>query len=148
MWDDHRSVILSKLSILIFSVGLILTAIAAPWMVRWLIWTRPHLRGTEIYFLMTIYSGGILSAVLLYNLYRLLQRISAKQVFLVENVEFLRNISWSCFAGSGICLISVLYYLPWILLAVSAGFMGLIVRVVKNVVAQAVSLQHEVDYTV
>ena len=35
-----------------------------------------------------------------------------------------------------------------VFLAVAAAFMGLIVRVVKNVVAQAVELKDEADYTV
>lgn len=148
MWSDHRSIVLSKLSILVFAVGLLGVAISAPWMVRWLIWSRPYLRGTEVYFSITVYSGVLLAGALLYNLFRLLQRISAKQVFLAENVEHLRKISWSCFAGAGICFFSMLYYFPWVLVGVPAGFMGLIVRVVKNVVAQAVSLQNEVDYTV
>jgi heme exporter protein D len=36
----------------------------------------------------------------------------------------------------------------WFFLAVAAAFMGLIVRVVKNVVAQAVELKDEADYIV
>jgi len=86
--------------------------------------------------------------VLLYNLFCLLRRISAQQVFLQENVVYLRNISWSCLVGAGVSTVSTLYYFPWILVAVSAAFMGLIVRVVKNVVAQAVELQDEIDATV
>ena len=148
MWNDHRSVMLSKLSIVMFSGGLLGVALFAPRLVHWLLALRPHLEGTEAYFLATIYTGCIPAAMLLYSMFRLLQNITAKEVFLTTNVEHLRRISWSCFAGASICLISVFYYIPWVLLAVSAGFMGLIVRVVKNVVAQAVSLQQEVDYTV
>ncbi len=149
MWNDDRSVVLSKLSILFFMVALVGVALSAPWLVRWLIdFSRADLQGTEVYFLTTIYTGIVPAAVLLYSLYRLLQRISAGQVFLPENVEHLRRISWSSFAGAAISLISMLYYIPWVLVAVAAAFMGLIVRVVKNVVAQAVSLQDEVDHTI
>jgi len=38
--------------------------------------------------------------------------------------------------------------MPWLAVAVAAGFMGLIVRVLKNVVERAVALQDEVDCTV
>jgi hypothetical protein len=148
MWSDNRSVILTKVSILLFAVGLLCVTVFAPWLVRWLIWTRMYLRGTEAYFLATIYAGCLAAAVLLISLFRLLQRISKEQVFVAENVEHLRHISWSCFLGAAISLVSSLYYFPWILVALSAAFMGLIVRVVKNVVARAVSLQDEVDYTV
>lgn len=149
MWNDHRSIALSKSCIVVFMAALLGLAVSAPWLVRWLLdFSRADLAGTEPLFLATIYSGCIPAAVLLWNLYRLLQRISAEQVFITENVDHLRRISWSCFAGAAICLTAALYYIPWGLVGVAAAFMGLIVRVVKNVVAQAVSLQDEVDYTI
>jgi hypothetical protein len=78
----------------------------------------------------------------------MLHRIESGQVFTTENVESLRLISWSCIIGGLICLAPSFYYFPWALVSVAAAFMGLIVRVVKNVVAQAVALKDEIDYTV
>ena len=52
------------------------------------------------------------------------------------------------FCGAIISLISTFYYFPWIFIAVAAAFMGLIVRVVKNVVAQAVELKNESELTI
>jgi len=57
-------------------------------------------------------------------------------------------VEWGEIYQSEISFVSVFYYFPWVFVAVAAAFMGLIVRVVKNVVAQAVALQNEVDYTV
>lgn len=149
MWNDKKSLRLSKLCILLFMCLLIGTAVSAPWLTRWFLgFSRAELRGTEPFFLATIYVGSVPAVVLLYNLFRLLRRIEAEQVFNTENVECLRRISWSCFAGAGISFVSVFYYFPWVFMAGAAGFMGLIVRVVKNVVAQAVALQNEVDYTI
>lgn len=149
MWNDQKSIVLSKLCILLFGGVLLGVAVSAPWLVRWLVsFSRAELSGTEAFFLTTIYTGCVPAAVLLHSLFHLLHRIASQQVFLTENVEHLRRISWSCFMGAGICFVSALYYFPWMLLAVAAAFMGLIVRVVKNIVAQAVSLQHEVDYTI
>lgn len=149
MWNDRRSVLLSQFSILLFSVALLVLAISTPWLVRWLIgFSRAELQRTEVYFFITIYVGCLPAAVLLCSLFCLLKRIAAGQVFLPENVKHLRRISWCCFAGGMVCLISAFYYFPWILVAVPAAFMGLIVRVVKNMVSLAVELQHEADYTV
>ena len=135
MWNNHRSVLLSQLSVIVFAVLLILAVVTAPWLVHWIVgFSRGYLRGTEAYFLATMYTGSIPAAVLLYSLFRLLQRIAAGQLFLGENVEYLRLIAWSSFAGAVVCLVSVLYYFPWILVAVPAAFIGLIVRVVRNVV--------------
>lgn len=149
MWNGEKSIALSKLCILIFMFVLIVTVVSAPWLTRWLLdFSRAELKGTEPFFLATIYTGFVPAAYLLYSLLRLIRRIEEDQVFITENVERLRRISWSCFAGAGISLVSVFYYFPWAFVAVAAAFMGLIVRVVKNVVAKAVALQDEVDYTV
>lgn len=149
MWNNRQSVILSQLSVILFAILLLAAVVSAPWIVAWFVsFSRAYLRGTEAYFLTTMYVGSIPAAFLLYSLYRLLQRIAKGQVFITANVEHLRYISWSSFVGAIICVVSMAYYLPWILVALPAAFVGLIVRVVKNVVAQAVALQDEVDYTV
>lgn len=149
MWNGKKSISLSKLCILIFMCLLIVTVVSAPWLTSWFLsFSRAELKGTEPFFLATIYVGSIPAGYLLYSLLCLLRRIEAGQVFITENVEHLRRISWSSFAGAGISFISVFYYFPWVFVAVAAAFMGLIVRVVKNVVSQAVTLQNEVDYTV
>lgn len=149
MWDDKKSISLSKLCILLFMGVLVVTVVFAPMLTRWFLsFSRADLQGTEPFFLATIYAGAVPAAYLLFSLFRLIRRIEAEQVFITENVERLRRISWSCFVGAGISFVSAFYYFPWVFVAVAAAFMGLIVRVVKNVVAKAVELQDEVDYTV
>lgn len=149
MWNDKRSIGLSKVCILLFMFLLVAIAVFAPWLTRWFLgFSRAELAGVGNLFLATIYAGFIPAAYLLYSLFGLLRRIEAEQVFITLNVEVLRRISWCCFAGAGIGLFSACYYFPWFFVAVAAAFMGLIVRVVKNVMAKAVELQNEVDYTV
>ena len=148
MWNKEKSIGLSKWCVLVFMVLLIGTALSAPWLVRMLMYLRAYFAGTETYFLITIFTGCVPAAVLLFCLYRLLHHIETGQVFTAENVDYLRRISWSCFTGAIICFASVSYYLPWVFVAVAAAFMGLIVRVVKNVVAQAVELKNESDFTI
>lgn len=149
MWSDKRSLNLSKLCILLFMFGLIGTVVSAPWLTRWFLgFSRAELQGAQQFFLATIYLGAIPAGILLYNLFGLLRRIEREQVFITDNVECLRRISWSCFAGAGIGVASAFYYSPWIFVGVAAAFMGLIVRVVKNVLAKAVELKNEVDYTI
>jgi hypothetical protein len=146
MWNGEKSISLSKLCILVFMGLLIVTVVSAPWLVRWFLrFSQAGLQGTDAFFLATIYAGAVPAAYLLYNLLGLIRRIEVEQVFITENVECLRRISWSCFIGAGIAAVSIFYYFPWVFMAVAAAFMGLIVRVVKNVVAQAVALQEEVD---
>ena len=147
MWDDKKSIILSKLSVVIFMALLVAAAVYAPWLVRQtFIYT--DMIGWEMYFLITVYTGCVPAALLLISLFRLLQRIGRGEVFIQKNVNGLRRISWYCFAGAVISAVSVLYYFPWAMVAVAAAFMGLIVRVVKNVFARAVSLQDDADFTI
>jgi len=149
MWDDKKSITLSKICIFVFALMLVYIAISAPWIVRRLIdFSRADLAGKKGYFLLTIYSGSVPATILLFCLYRLLHRIEQEQVFITANVECLRRISWSCFSGAIISFISTFYYFPWFFVAVAAAFMGLIVRVVKNVVAQAVELKNESELTI
>ncbi|MCQ1528284.1 DUF2975 domain-containing protein [Lutispora saccharofermentans] len=149
MWNGKKSISLSKLCVLVFTFMLIGTALSAPWLVRrFLDFSRADLMGKEIFFLLTIYSGSIPAAILLFCLYRLLHHIELEQVFIAANVEYLRRISWSCFAGAIICFASIPYYFPWTFVAVAAAFMGLIVRVIKNVIAQAVELKNESELTI
>ena len=150
MWNGEKSIILRKLCVLLF-MGLLLAAVVtAPWLTHWFVeFSQAGLKGEEaVYFMTTIYVGFVPAAFLLYSLFKLLRRIETGQVFTAENVELLRRISWSCFVGAGVALISLFYYYPWFFIAVAAAFMGLIVRVVKNVVAQAVELKDEADYIV
>jgi hypothetical protein len=85
----------------------------------------------------------------LFLLDRLLTNIRQERVFTEENVKALRAISWCCFAEAFILAAAALYFAP-ILLAVSAAvaFFGLILRVVKNVIAAAVALKAENDFTI
>ncbi|MGS0763427.1 DUF2975 domain-containing protein [Syntrophomonas curvata] len=149
MWNGKKSITLSKLCILLFLGLLIATVVSAPWLTHWFVnFSQAGLKETESYFLATIYVGFFPAAYLLCSLLCLLRRIDAGRVFVAGNVELLRRISWSCFVGSGIALVSVFYYFPWFFVAVAAAFMGLIVRVVKNIFAQAVELKNDADYTV
>ncbi len=148
MWNGERSISLSKFCILFFIFALIAVVVSAPWLTRWFVDFSYVPKETEWYFLATIYVGSIPAGYLLYNLFYLLRRIESDQVFIAKNVECLRRISWSCFAGAGVAFASGFYYLSWLFVFVAAAFMGLIVRVVKNVVAQAVALKDEADYTI
>ncbi len=149
MWSGEKSIGLSKLCILLFICALIIVVVSAPWLTHWFVgFSQNDLGGTESFFMATIYLGAIPAAYLLYNLLTLIRRIETGQVFIAANVERLRRISWSCFLGAGLALVSTFYYIPWLFVFVAAAFMGLIVRVVKNVVAQAVELKNEADYTI
>lgn len=156
MWNEEKSVGLTRICTLAFMALLIAVVATAPWLISWFISiSRAPLEGSPplfiatIYlFMATIYIGALPAGYLLHNLWLLLGGIEAGQVFTLANVERLRRISWCCFTGAGLALASAWYYSPWLIVFVAAAFMGLIVRVVKNLVAQAASMKDEIDHTI
>ena len=149
MWSEKKSLILSKICVIVV-MGLLAASIAcAPFLVNLV--TNSSIAAAAAgkgLFLATIYTGCVPAATLLICLYLLLHRIGEERVFISANTECLRYISWCCFAGAAICLASAFYYIPWAAVGVAAAFMGLIMRVLKNVVAKAVSLQDDADFTI
>jgi len=149
MWNENKSIELSKICVVLFMALQLICMIFAPILVSRLIFmSAPARTAGETLFLITIYIGSVPAGILLTYLYILLHRISKGHVFIKENTTCLRYISWCCFAGAVICLVSVYYYLPWFAIAIAAAFVGLIVRVVKNVISKAVSLQDDSDLTI
>jgi len=149
MWNDSRSIKLSKICTILFMVLLVACLVTAPWLVaRLFVMSQPAQKAGNVLFLATIYIGSVPAAALLAFLYALLHKIGTGRVFISANVAYLRYISWCCFAGAAICIASASYYVPWAALGIAAAFMGLIIRVVKNVVAEAVALQDESDLTI
>lgn len=88
---------------------------------------------------------------------KLLINIKKEIVFDVKNVKLLRIISWCCFYAAIACVSSFIiiaivknYILGTALILVGAGalFMGLILRVIKNVFEHAIVIKDENDLTI
>jgi hypothetical protein len=81
-------------------------------------------------------------------LHILLSNIKKEKVFIAGNVKLLRTISWCCFAAAFVMVFAAKYYLLLGLTAVAIAFIGLILRVVKNVIEEAVRIKTENDLTI
>ena len=88
------------------------------------------------------------AAVLLLSLDRLLAGISLGEVFTAGNIALLRRCSWCCMIVAAICLLFTAALFYFLLVAAAAAFIGLILRVIKNVFQQALALKEENDYTI
>ena len=141
-WNKDKSVKLSKFCVCLFMLILAGVCIGAPWLFRLLIRLRVQdLAGKFELFLVSTYTAAVPAAAALYGLWRLLRNISEGEVFIPENVSILRLLSWCCIAAGLVCLFSALYYMPFLIVSAAAAFVGLILRVVKNVFAEAVRLK-------
>ncbi len=148
-WNKDKSVWLSKICIKIFTVTMIVVAVFAPKIFSALIEIRTaYLGGTLPYFLTSTYTLCVPATIALHGLWQLLDNIEKGDVFIDKNVQILRMLSWACIFAGGICLISSVYYMPFLIIAAAASFVGLLLRVVKNVFARAVEIKEESDYTI
>lgn len=119
------------------------------------------------FFIGNMSDGGVIGFVILFYLalvpvavadlllIRLLGNVRHAEVFTAGAVSKLRSISWCCFGeclilvGGGIGFYSV-FILPhaFIVVAFAAAFLGIVLRVVKNVIEEAVAIKSENDYTI
>ena len=82
-------------------------------------------------------------------LVKLLLLVKQHLVFTDPAVSCLRTISWCCFIEAVLCLITARVFFPaHYAAAFVAGFLGLVLRVVKNVIEEAVALKAENDFTI
>lgn len=152
MWNDKNSLALSKLAVMLFAGAVAVCDVFGWWLVKWFLATSryagindtPHL----VWGLVTLYVASAAAYVLLWNLFHLLTNIEAEQIFVENNVHRLRAASWCCMAVALLCLGGAVYYLPTVLVAAVAAFMGLIIRIIKNIFEQAIGMKAELDLTI
>lgn len=93
------------------------------------------------------YTAAVPAAAALYGLWRLLRNISEARFLPGERLHPAPVVGAALRPGL-VCLFSALYYIPFLIVSAAAAFVGLILRVVKNVFAEAVRLKDENDYTI
>ncbi len=149
-WNQNKSVTLSRVCVVIFGALLAALDASAYWTIGYFMDLSNLLSGAQyLHLLILFYLCSIAGWAALWSLWRLLKGIRKGLVFVPENVALMRAVSWCCFAVGILCAAGTVTVYPLLLLAaVAAGFMGLIVRIVKNAFEQAISMKDELDFTV
>ena len=95
-----------------------------------------------------LYVCNVPGFMLLWCMDKLLRNLRQGKVFDGDNVGLLKNISICCFVVSiiSLSLCSRIYFLG--IVALMTAFMGLIVRIIKNVFSSAIAMRSELDLTV
>ena len=94
------------------------------------------------------YLCDILAVIALWELHILLRNISKQELFTDRNTRCVRIISWCCFGVAAVFALLTFWRLLALLVAFIAAFAGLILRVVKNMLAAAAELREENDFTI
>ena len=148
MWNKHKSIVLSnvmiKLSYLVWLAGL-----AFPPYYATLIYTHPmdHLP-RYIAHLALLYLALAVGLIVLIRLDQLLGNVRRGDVFIAANTGHLRAISYCCFAVGTLFIGYGFLWFVGFIVAAAILFLGLILRVLKNVFEQAVALREDNDATI
>ena len=151
-WDAKKS---TSLSIGVAGLALVMALACLPLLIPLL--KQVRVPGTVFDDAFVGRAAGPLYACLLFGivalviLLRLLIEIRRGEVFTVGNVRRLRLISYCGFAIMLACLLGAIVAAPrpvFFFLATIAGFLGLLMRVIKNVIDAARLLKEDADYTI
>ncbi|MGI6256554.1 MAG: DUF2975 domain-containing protein [Anaerovoracaceae bacterium] len=150
MWNSKKSTVLSLVCTRIVMALMVVCAVLLP---KLMAYYADHMgNGLEpeefFVFMAILYACCLPGGAVLICLDRLLSGIRRGDVFVPRNVFYLRTISWCCFAGALLLAIAGRYYLLFLGVAIIAAFIGLILRVVKNVIEEAIVIKTENDFTI
>lgn len=155
MWDKTKSIKLSLFITRFFAVVLVAIAIFAYPFFKWYVF---DFFNDESQFTVNLLTFGAYfsippAGITLYCLNKLLMNIKVQKTFEKENVKMLRIISWCCFYVVLEGIICSIVYAPnfsfaFLVVTFSAFFVGLLVRVVKNVLDSAIEIKEENELTI
>ena len=110
---------------------------------------EPPVTAYTFWFLLAvIYVLIATAAVAALFMIRLLIRVNKGLVFTDASVSLLRGVSWCCMLGSLLFVLLGIYVQLALPIAFVALFVGMCLRVVKNVIEEAVAIKSENDLTV
>ena len=149
-WTPSRSIVLSGICVGLFTAAYLAVVIGCPIVVRYYVALRREQISAahERLLMLTVYLCAAPVGVILWKLMRLIGNIGREQLFTDGNISCLRWISWMCFAVAAITLVSAWYYVMWIVIGCCMAFMGLLIRVIKNVFERAKEIKEENDFTI
>ena len=150
--DEKTSFLVTKAAILLMgAVSLVMLAFGPKITAYCLVHEGPLLTGTLRYGI-SLTCGYVLGCLLLaclFLLWKLIGRIGEGLVFTGENVRMLVLLERVVLTASLICLFAGFTCIfALVLIGLMAGFMALIIRVIRGAFAKAVLMKEELDLTV
>ena len=134
MRSPQRSLRLSIIITDIFIGLLIVGAIALPWLVTWYVEFKHRAPSLPATVMLTCYPCAPFAMTVLILLRRVLKDIERGSVFTALNASRLKTVSVCCFAVTAVMLFSGRFYLPFYVCAICTAFIGLILRVMRDII--------------
>ena len=143
-----KSIVLSKCCVVLFAAALLALDVGGYFAARWFCSVRSLDTAALIAMVAALYLCSVFAWIALWELWKLLCNVQKSEVFIAENVRRLRAVSWCCVGVAAVCFAACFFYVPFLFVAGAAGFMTLIVRIIKNVFEQAIEMKSELDLTI
>lgn len=144
-WNKDKSIRLSIICVYCFMAILLLADVFMFRITGWYVGLRKMKPVMQTYMMITAYGASVFAWLCLSAMYNLLTNIRDGRVFISANIRDLRQISWCCAGATAIMLISGIYYQPFLIIAIASAFMMLIVRIIKNIMQQAIEMKDELE---
>ena len=149
MYDKYKSSIVSIIATFIFAALVIAACVLLPFFVKMYLGDAYETAaGIKTALYICLYISGASSLMISYLLLRVLFNIRKNIVFDRRNVKYTRYISWCCFVVCAAFFALGFFIRFSFVISFAAAFIGLIVRVVKNLLNEAVDIKEENDLTV
>lgn len=148
MKHEQKSLIVTIWLIKAMGLCLMAAPFVLPFLVGWYSSLREQLHAFYWPTLILAYLCLIPAGIAIVSMDRLMANIRKADVFIPKNTEHLRVLSWCAYA------VAVVFFLVGcmrpiaLVVAFAACFIGVILRVVKNVFAQAVAIREENEFTI
>ncbi len=150
MSGKDKSVVLTSVLVKVVYALVVVCCVAAPFLVKRYdsLVVASGQESVYLPLLITLYCAVPFAVAALVCLDKLLCNIRKAQPFITQNVTMLRIISYCCF-GEVLVFVYITVLKPFAaVVMIACAFMGLILRVVKNVFEQAVRIREENDFTI
>lgn len=153
MWNTNKSIKLSLVVCFAVIVLLVAGAFTMPFLLNLyfgdFMAAADHVVMLKYKSVLICFYGCLLPAfVALGALIKMLFAIKREEIFTDANIKRLRVLSWCCFAVALVTVVGGIFYIPLLAISIAAGFMGLILRIVKNVICSAKILREENELTI
>lgn len=153
--SDRTSIIVSMILTVLLFLALCALACCLPMVVRAMIDTtdnigdRASITLTErALVLVDAYAMVAIALIAVILLYLLLRCVLRGQVFSQHCVALIASVSWCCFAEALLFLLIGGFFQLAFGVTIAACCLGVCLRVVKNVIAEATRIKAENDYTI
>ncbi len=147
MKSENKSINLSIAFTTLFALAMAFLTVSIPWLVPFLCEIMEY-EGIEKFMTVVAYLSlpAGWGAVALF--FKILFNVKNKKVFISENVKYLNILSILCFYVGVVCSFAMFKFLGFLFVGIAAFFIGLILRIIRNIIEEATLIKEENDMTI